>query len=114
MWNFFLDLGEAADVIQVGVGHDHPLDMGQVDAQFLNRLDLVGSLSHKPGIYEAKVSGRRPAKHVYMGIGYHLILTLDKKNALCSLLHLFSLGYPIAEPSMGAGVQVFKFFQNRP
>ena len=94
------------------MGHDHPLDMGEVDPKALDRLDLVRPLPHKPSIYEAKVSRRRLAQDVYMGIGYHLILTLDKIDAFCDLLHSFFLGDSAAESSVRGDFQVSKFFQN--
>ena len=79
---------QTADVVEMGVGHDHPLDVGQAHSGILERPDLVSPFAHEAGVHEREVSGRGFPQQVDMCVGYHFVPARNEKKGFRYLDHM--------------------------
>jgi MATE family multidrug resistance protein len=85
------DLSQAPDVVQMGMGHDDPLDGRRLDPQLADGLDLVSPLARETCIDEGEILGGGIADYVDVGVRDKLILSWDEKDTVCYLRHIVLL-----------------------
>jgi hypothetical protein len=72
----------------MGMGHDDPFNVFQLNPHLPNRLDLIVSFANETYVNEGKILGRGHADDVNMGIWGEFILARDEINAFGDLGHL--------------------------
>ena len=78
MGDLFADLRQTTDVIQMGMGHDDPLDILAPEPRLLGGPQLIGPLAHQPCVDDGQVLRRGLADHVDMGVRDKVILPWNK------------------------------------
>src|SRR4030042_537151 len=91
--NFLLNLRKSADMIKMGMGHDHPFDILQFDPQLPDRINFIIPLSDETRIDEGKVLRRWVSNHTGVGIRHHHVLPRNEVDTLGNLGHRFSSNF---------------------
>src|SRR4030065_1040887 len=91
--DFLLNLRERADMIKMGMGHNHPFDILQIDPQLPDRINFIIPLSDETRIDEGKVLRRWVSNHTGVGIRHHPVLPRNEVDTLGNLWHRFSSNF---------------------
>src|SRR4030043_899872 len=88
-----LNLREGTDMIKMGMGHNHPSDILQIDPQLPDRINFIIPLSDETRIDEGKVLRRWVSNHTGVGIRHHPVLPRNEVDTLGNLWHRFSSNF---------------------